>query len=422
MRTFSDLTFRFLRDDERDISTNLLETPLVIEPGIRSDIQFLIDFLRKDSRNILKDISTHGAVLLRNFQIRSETEFEQVVASIEGIKPMSSYFMSEAGRTRVEGTEFVFYTNRIFKTGGTFKLGSFHTENYYTPDVPRYICFYCSEASSFGGETGLTDMANVYDNLSSGLKTRLEAQPFLTSGFLIEEVARRYKIPVDQVKEVCKEFGLTLASPPDVLDETILHYKSSIFDHPDTKRPALLVNLSGSIQGLDIELRREFRKDYPGFRWFVHRLVWDSPFLIKLNNLAFLKFQYALKMFWKYLRSIALRIGRKKKEQLKTNEKPFPFPTESLGTSFGKEDVQALAKLMRHNFVSFKWKAGDVLLIDSLRMAHSGMPGFGKRILRAIISNPVPMKFSKCSGRQAIANGGPVSSLAEILEAKFQKS
>ena len=66
--------------------------------------------------------------------------------------------MAEPGRQLVEGTQFVYYTNKFFKTGGSFYLGGFHTENYYTPSIPNYICFFCIRLSTFGGETGLLNM------------------------------------------------------------------------------------------------------------------------------------------------------------------------------------------------------------------------------------------------------------------------
>jgi hypothetical protein len=50
-----------------------------------------------------------------------------------------------------------------------------------------------------------------------------------------------------------------------------------------------------------------------------------------------------------------------------------------------------LAAAVRRRFSSFRWQRGDVLLVDNLKMAHSGMPGFGPRRLRAMICNPLPV-------------------------------
>jgi hypothetical protein len=36
-----------------------------------------------------------------------------------------------------------------------------------------------------------------------------------------------------------------------------------------------------------------------------------------------------------------------------------------------------------------------VLIVDNLRMAHVGMPGFGERELRALITNPVRMSYQQ---------------------------
>ena len=117
--------------------------PLVIEANGSTNIGFLQEFLASHSANLLEDISKYGAVLLRGFDIASDEDFENTILSIREFRGINEAFMSEEGRIHVGNLKFVLHTNAVYKTGGTPYLGGFHSENYYTPDVPGYVCFCC---------------------------------------------------------------------------------------------------------------------------------------------------------------------------------------------------------------------------------------------------------------------------------------
>jgi len=152
---YTGVVTRTLRDEERRVPTSEAQTPLVIEPLQARDATFLQEFLESHSSELMEDIATHGAVLLRGFDVTSPADFERQVLSIRGMHGMNEVLMSEEGRTVVDGTRFVLYTNANFKTGGTLEIPVFHNENYYVPDVPRFISFFCQTPSWLGGETGL---------------------------------------------------------------------------------------------------------------------------------------------------------------------------------------------------------------------------------------------------------------------------
>ncbi len=155
---------------------------------LSKDLVFLQAFLTSHSKAILADISTYGAVLLRGFEVASDADFERTVLSIQGLKGISEAFMSEEGRIHAGHLHYVLHTNAVYKTGGTLYLGGFHSENYYSADVPGVICFYCAKPSQLGGETGLINMEKVYQQLDNDLKIQLEKNTFLVSHWLI----RRY--------------------------------------------------------------------------------------------------------------------------------------------------------------------------------------------------------------------------------------
>jgi len=404
MENFKNGTARYLNDDERMISTSLKNIPLVIEPSENSGEINLPDFVAENSRKILSQLTENGAVLLRGFKVDSEKDFEQTITSIKGFQAMQSYFMAEPGRTLVEGLKYVHYTNKIYKTGGTFRLGGFHCENYYTCDVPQFINFWCSKPSAIGGETGLVHMGNVYKDLNSSIKEKLEAKAFLSKLYNIKGVSKKYNVTGDEIKKVCTDLGIPVNITPDG-EEWVSLYKPSVIGHPVNSEPALAVNISGTVKGLDTYLKKILISDYSGFNWTLHRLFWRYPGLLNPKRAVKKAISSVLK-------------GKKGQDTSKQSpEAGYNFPAEKLGSVFSEKDISLLAQSVRNNLISFTWERGDILLVDNLQVAHAGLPGFGSRTIRAILCNPIRITpAANASGRLNLGPEINYESLAATME------
>jgi hypothetical protein len=66
----------------------------------------------------------------------------------------------------------------------------------------------------------------------------------------------------------------------------------------------------------------------------------------------------------------------------------------SVAQSLTIEELELIAYLARKYYSAFHWRQGDILIIDNLKMAHAGMPGFGDRDLKVMICNPMTMPCS----------------------------
>ena len=386
---YKDVITRFLRKDERLVLSDETEMPLVIEAKGLTDLEFLHQFLTANSEKLLEDISTYGAVLLRGFNVASDVDFEKTVLSIQGFRGISDAFMSEEGRIYVDHLKYVLHTNAVYKTGGTLYLGGFHSENYYSADVPGYICFYCAKPSDLGGETGLVNMEKIYRCLSDDLKQRLEKKSFFVSKWLVSEVAERYQISSECIEKICHQFDLPIVG--EGKRKLILMYKPSVWKHSRTQRKALQIN-QFEILGLNAELQKCFMNDYKGNTWFWHRFVWKLPKFIfrQLEVIAIACFSF----FYSPLDALKiLRTKLKTKRALKHCHLP-PDHQEKVGQCFNTKEVSDLAQLMRKYYSSCLWKKGDVLLVDNQQVVHAGMPGSGPRLIRAMIGNPIEMNYS----------------------------
>lgn len=384
---YDEVTTRFLRRDERLISSLETEMPLVLEAKERKDVKFLQEFLKTNSDSLMKDVAKYGALLFRGFDIQSDSDFENTILSINGLHGISEAFMSEHGRERVGNLKYVLHTNTIFKTGGTLYLGGFHSENYYTPDVPGFISFCCLKPSVLGGETGLVNMEMVYDYLDEDLKKKLENNAYFVEKWLVTDVADRYKVDTKTVEEVCKRFDLPIVGEGE--NKLILMYKPSVFFNPDTQKKALQINLF-SLPTLDRALRKCFMGDYQGNTWFWHRFVWKlPPTIFKTIENVFVFFT-ALFHSPKELFQITLSKWKTDRALGEIDEKFV-----KVNSCFSEAEISQLAQLMRNFYCSTIWKKGDILLVDNRKVAHAGMPGSGPRLIRALISNPLEMKYSE---------------------------
>lgn len=387
---YTGVVTRFLHDEERFMLSDEHEMPLVIEATDSKDIAFLHAFVTTHAAQLLQDIAHYGAVLLRGFDVVSEKDFENTILSIQGLHGISDAFMSEEGRIHAGHSNFVLHTNAVYKTGGTLYLGGFHSENYYSPDVPGYICFACFEPSRIGGETGLINMKKLYKKLDHNLKKRLESRTFFVSKWLVSDVAKRYRLPVEKIEKICADNHLPIVGKGR--DKMILMYKPSVFENPLTQEKSLQINLF-EIYRLNKQLRQCFMSDYATKEWRWHRFFWKLPrFLfkpIKLISIVCFSFFYSPRdSFQIFLSKIRVFLATNK------NKLSADFDDTRAGSCFGEQDVKDLAKLIRSEYSSCLWKKGDILLLDNKQVVHAGMPGAGPRVIRAMICNPLEMKYS----------------------------
>lgn len=415
----SSVRTRFLEPSERPVEVGDPRLPKVIVPGDSSSFGCIDTFLRRNGPQIIKDIGNHGAVLLRGFDLRSVSEFERLITGIPGMHGIREVLMSEDGREIVNGTNFVLHTSTAVKTGGTLDFGPFHTENFYVPDVPRFICFFCLKPSRWGGETGLVNVARLYEDLPLELKRTLEQQAYWTATYPLTALARRYECSVEAIEQFCQQANLMVGVSGG--EKALLVYKPCVMVHPLTGERGLTINFNGELdgKGLRQELTAAFSTEYTGVRWLMHRLYWNQPVLSWIKRLAQrivvpFRIGVPIRVMLRFVFS-RLRFWRKRAKLPQFND-------TRVGDLFSVDDVKVLAQLMRKHYSAFQWKQGDVLIIDNLKVAHAGMPGFGRRELKVVICNCVAVPCSPEPGTFTPANDGNIETVGARLRESVRRS
>jgi len=408
---YSGVITRLLEYEERSIGSVDQPTPLVIAARNQRNASFLREFIADNAIALMGDAARHGAVLFRGFNLASDADFEHALLGSNALRGMNDMQLSEAGRTIVPGSNYVLHTNTIYSTGGALDFGGFHSENYYLPDVPRHIAFYCRQPPWLGGETGLVDMTKVFGDLPDALRARLEtAACFVTSGKLAD-MSARYGVPADEVERLFLQAGLPVV--PSNGGKVVAMYKPTVIEHPVTHERALVTNLSGELRrrGFDVLLRAAFLTDYQGPRWALHRFSWRHPTSLVHAERAGMLVRAPRFVLRKLRADVAGMLGRTRVET------PAPLQVRArLGDVFKPADLTSLAASVRNHCSAFAWHRGDLLLVDNMKMAHGGMPGFGPRVLRALICNPMAMPYQADSpGHFLPTPDQPRESLAERL-------
>jgi alpha-ketoglutarate-dependent taurine dioxygenase len=386
---YEQVITRLLAETERPYPAGEAKTPLVIQAKSSSDLTFLKTFLAAHSDRIRKDIYGHGAVLLRGFQVASSRDFEDVLSAMQGFRPMKGYFMAELGRDPVKGTDHVFDTNTFFISGGDFRFGGIHSENYYSPDVPQFQCFCCLKRPWIGGETALFHMANAYGALRERLSAKLEAESFVANVIPLQEVADRYGLPEAQVEAFLKQDGVEVIEWNGA--KAVLNRKPSILCHPETGRPSMQVNLTRELKHLESD--RHFLPGYGGSKWALHRLAWRRRRVLQaLTYIAHLS--RAMRHPSLFSQFVLAPIGRRLMTPARKQPpaKPASAPAiPRIGQRLDVEDQKLIGRTVWEHSSVFTWQPGDVLIVDNLQMHHAGMPGFGPRNIKVMLGNPVPL-------------------------------
>jgi alpha-ketoglutarate-dependent taurine dioxygenase len=251
-----------------------------------------------------------------------------------------------------------------------------------------------------GGETGLVNTAGVYADLPKALKGQIEARAFWATAWPLNEIATRYRITAEQAKRFCSDFGI----PVIVRDNRnyASMYKPCVIEHPSTGERCLAFNFSMELirQGFDHTLQKVFSRDYWANQWWIHRMSWKVPF-VGLIDKADMFFRDPVSV-WQAL-----------------IEKPLDT---RVGDVFDKPSIERLAHSFRTHFSAFIWRAGDVLIVDNVKMAHCGMPGIGRRTLRALIGNPIRMRYDPEGPGVHIASASVLPTLSAQIAAYTQAS
>lgn len=148
------ITTGYLQPDKR--------LPLVVQPAV-ADLDLLL-WARSHREFVETQLTSHGAILFRDFNLCAVAEFEQFIVAVAG--QLIEYTYRSTPRTQISGN---IYTSTEYPADQSIPL---HNEMSYARNWPMRICFICFEPAADGGETPIADSAKVFKRIDSQITRR----------------------------------------------------------------------------------------------------------------------------------------------------------------------------------------------------------------------------------------------------------
>lgn len=285
------------------------DLPLLIRPaGEGADLLAMA----AGHRSLIRErLLRHGGVLFRGFPGVTVDTFRQLIVVLSG-DPLEYH---ERSSPRHEVGHSI-YTSTDYPPGQSIFL---HNEQSYNVTWPLHIYFHCAVAAPAGGATPLADCRNVYKRLSAGARARLEAEGYCYARHFggVLGVPWREAFGTSErsaVEEYCRANDIDFAwGGADALSTR--QVRPAVRAHPETGEPT----------------------------WFNHLTFFNVSTLDEETAEALLSF------------------GR---DQLPNNT------YYADGSDLEPELLAELRSAYLAEQVSFRWQAGDILMLDNMLVAH----------------------------------------------------
>ncbi|MDZ7994279.1 MAG: non-ribosomal peptide synthetase [Nostoc sp. EfeVER01] len=307
---------------EQLIKTNYLQAgqnfPLVIQPNT-TEVD-LLSWVENNREYIETELLKHGAILFRDFNIKSVSEFENFAQTI------CPNLFAEYGDLPRTGEGGNVYGSTPYPAD---KAILFHNESSHLHQWPLKIWFFCVQPAQQGGETPIIDCRKAYRLINPKLRERLEQKQLM--------YVRHYTNSLDVswqkffrtndkfvVENYCRQAKIDI----EWYDNNSLITRQV--------RPALAVHPKTS------------------------ELVFFNQ--IQLHHIAYLDEEVR--------KSLLSTFGE---QQLPRNV------YYGDGTSIENSVIAEINEVYQQSQTSFPWEQGDILMLDNMLTAHGRNPYVGSR-------------------------------------------
>ncbi|MGW0998981.1 TauD/TfdA family dioxygenase [Streptomyces sp. NPDC002520] len=281
-------------------------------------------------------VAEHGALLVRGLNLRDAGQAGAVFAGIaDGLMTEREAFAPR----QAFGPGL--YASTPWPANQPMCM---HHELSYTLDVPGLMLFACLTAPGEGGATAVADAGEVLTALPTQLRERFEREGWLLTRSYNDEIGASLKESFGTadragIERYCRDHAIDFTWRPDGSLRTEQR-RSAVVRHPVTGRSC----------------------------WF--------------NQIAFLN-------EW----TLAPEVREYLVDEYGADGLPFNTRYGD-GTPIGEDVVQLLNTTYEQHTRREPWQAGDLLLVDNIRTAHSREPFTGER--QVLVGMAEPRRLADC--------------------------
>lgn len=293
--------------------------PLVIQPRIE-DVN-LSKWAENNREYIQNQMLAHGAILFRNFNVKSVDDFQSFARAIS--PELLGYLERAAPRTEVGSNIF---TSTEYPADQPIPL---HHEMSYSHNWPTKLWFYCDQPAAEGGATPITDDRKIINLIPPAIKERF----LRTKVMYVRNYGDGVDMPWQEVfqtedRSVVEEYCRKAHTEFEWRDGNRLRtrqIRQAVATHPQT----------GDLV------------------WFNH------AHMFHISNLQ-----------------------SEVRESLLSEFKEDELPRNAFygdGTSIESSVLETIREIYRRQAVIFPWQKGDIMMVDNFLASHGREPFKGPR-------------------------------------------
>ncbi|MET0646493.1 MAG: amino acid adenylation domain-containing protein [Pyrinomonadaceae bacterium] len=293
--------------------------PVLVEPSV--DGVDLAEVIGGSRELIEQRLSTHGALLFRGFNVSRQADFEEFLRAMP--YPLMRYM--EGATPRTELGEKV-YTSTEYPADQHIAL---HNELTYVTQWPMKIWFFCQQQPAAGGETPIADVRGVYQRIPARIRDRFVEKGWMLTrnfgqGLSLSWQTSFHTEQAAEVESYCRGARIEWEWRPGGGLRT-RQTRPAVAQHPQTRE----------------------------LIWFNHVAFWHVSSLEEKVREAMLA------MF---------------------REEDLPYNTYyGDGSRIEDSVVAEIREAYRQERLEFPWRAGDILMLDNMLVAHGRNPYSGAR-------------------------------------------
>jgi alpha-ketoglutarate-dependent taurine dioxygenase len=335
-------------------------------------LEYLQQFLFENKEFIDEMILRHGAIMFRDFDIRTAENVQDAILSYN--PKLNNDYRGTSPRNVQEGTEYVFSAAEV---PSHYPIAQ-HIEMSFLPSPPKQLYFSALKAPrTVGGETAVADFRKVYQDIPKRLRTKLQTKKlrYTRSHHKVgakntHDVAAMLSWPElfgttdkKQVERMAEQEGTPMRWQGNNNDIFVSEFESEPFQlHPETKEPV----------------------------WFNHAQVfhWTSfP--------AELFADFRRTKDWRLLGHALRATARSVLQYGLLRKKMALHVSFGDGTPISIWEMHQIRKAVHKNMVFNRWQQGDLLMIDNFSTSHGRQPTYDKgRNIVVAWSDPIEKQNS----------------------------
>lgn len=331
------------------------DLPFVVQADHARSVDELVSWLRAQSSRVQTELTTHGAILFRGFDVCDASDFERIARAIDD--DLKNEYMGLSPRNAL--TDYVFTASEI---PSIFPIPE-HNEMSFVANPPRRLFFWCETAPAPGsGETPLVDMRKVYRDLDPAVRERFE-----TRGI---RIVRNYRAPGKT-----RPWDLTQLKPwVDMFQTTD---REAVEAKCAEEEFTPIWGADGSLKLLSSQPATKAHPSTGETVWFNHAAVFHNS-----NGDGELRRVFTLRPSLTSFASWMAAKAYTKAQRRFFDPDDLPMHcTYGDGTTIPDEDMEAVRDAIWRNLVITPWQPGDVLAIDNDSTGHGRLPFVGPRMI-----------------------------------------